>query len=186
MKFNLGEGGGNFTPCWFSPNNSEMLKNLILQSVGTHQNHPCQLWYLLPTPVPKYWTNLGRGNFFYNFRNNICKEFEARSKLMIREIQRGQKIDINVLSTTYNIIAISQVFTRSGAIRKPDFGRMVHELSIFISTNFLTKTKNTTKKTFNTSLMQFIRKYLHLWLKTCLSCKECWRLNAKMIIKNVY
>ena len=163
-----------------------MLKNLILQSVDTHQNHPCQLWYLLPTPVPKYWTNLGRGNFFYNFRNNICKKFEARSKLMIREIQRGQKIDINVLSTTYNIIAISQVFTRSGAIRKPDFGRMVHELSIFISTNFLTKTKNTTKKTFNTSLMQFIRKYLRLWLKTCFSCKECWRLNAKMIIKNVY
>ena len=37
MKFNLGEGGGgNFTPSWFSPNNSEMVKNLILQSVGTH------------------------------------------------------------------------------------------------------------------------------------------------------
>ena len=42
MKFNLGEvGGGNFPPSWFSPNNSEMVKNLILQSVGTHYNHPC-------------------------------------------------------------------------------------------------------------------------------------------------
>ena len=37
MKFNLGEvGGGNFPSSWFSPNNSEMVKNLILQSVGTH------------------------------------------------------------------------------------------------------------------------------------------------------
>ena len=79
-------------PYWFSPNNSEILKNLILQSVGTHMNHPFQLWYLLPTPVHKYWTNLGWSNFFfYNFRNDICKKLEARSKL-IREIQRGQKI----------------------------------------------------------------------------------------------
>ena len=78
-----------------------------MQSVGTHLNHLSQLCYLLPTPVPKYWTNLGRGNFFYNFGNDICKKFEARSKLMIREMQRGQKIDINVLSTTYNIIVIS-------------------------------------------------------------------------------
>ena len=37
MKFNLGEGGGgNFTPGWFSPNNSERVKNLILQSAGSH------------------------------------------------------------------------------------------------------------------------------------------------------
>ena len=37
MSFNLGEGeGGNFTPCWFSPNNSEMVKDLILQSFGNH------------------------------------------------------------------------------------------------------------------------------------------------------
>ena len=37
MNFNLGEGdGGNFTPCWFSPNNSEMVKDLILQSVAAH------------------------------------------------------------------------------------------------------------------------------------------------------
>ena len=37
MNFNLGEGeGGNFTPCWFSPNNSEMVKVMILQSVATH------------------------------------------------------------------------------------------------------------------------------------------------------
>ena len=37
MKFNLGEGeGGILTPCWFSPNNSEMAKDLILQSVTTH------------------------------------------------------------------------------------------------------------------------------------------------------
>ena len=37
VSFNLGEGeGGNFTPCWFSPNNSEMVKDLILQSVATH------------------------------------------------------------------------------------------------------------------------------------------------------
>ena len=37
MNFNLGEGeGGNFTPFWFSLNNSEMVKDLILQSVATH------------------------------------------------------------------------------------------------------------------------------------------------------
>ena len=37
MNFNLGEGeGGNFTLCSFSPNNSEMVKDLILQSVATH------------------------------------------------------------------------------------------------------------------------------------------------------
>ena len=37
MNFNLGEGdGGNFTTCWFSPNNSEMVKDLILQSVAAH------------------------------------------------------------------------------------------------------------------------------------------------------
>ena len=37
MNFNLGEGdGGNFTPCCFSPNNSEMVKDLILQSVAAH------------------------------------------------------------------------------------------------------------------------------------------------------
>ena len=37
MNFNLGEGGdGNFNPCWISPNNSEMVKDLILQSVATH------------------------------------------------------------------------------------------------------------------------------------------------------
>ena len=37
QKLNLTEGeGGNFTPYWFSTNNSEMVKGLILQSVTTH------------------------------------------------------------------------------------------------------------------------------------------------------
>ena len=146
MKLNLSKGGGgNFTPCQFPLNNSEMVKNLILQSVGTHQNHPCQLWYLLLTPVPKYWTNLGQGNFFYNLGKDICMKFEPRSKLIKRNTTRSKKFDINVLSTNYDIIVICQVFTRFGAIRKLDFGRIGHELSIFISINLLTKTENTTK-----------------------------------------
>ena len=107
MKFNLSEGeGGNFTPCWFSPNNSEMVKNLTLHSVGIHQNHRCQLWYLLLTLAPKYWTNLGRGNFFYNFGNDICMKFESRSKLIKRNTTRSKKFGINVLSTNYDIIVI--------------------------------------------------------------------------------
>ena len=155
-----------------------MVKNLILQSVGNHQNHPCQLWYLLLTPIPKHWTNLGRGNFFYNSGKDICMKFEPRSKRIKRNTTRSKKFDINVLSANYNIIVICQVFNQFGAIRKPDFRRIVHELSIFISIDFLTKTENTTKK------LQHIAHAIHSKIRTSLVknlffCKECWRLNAK-------
>ena len=99
MSFNLGEGeGGNFTPCCFSPNNSEMVKDLILPSFANHQKLPCQLWYLLLTLVPKYLTNFRWGSFYYNFgtSNNIDMNFEPRSKLNKRNTRNSKKIDSDV------------------------------------------------------------------------------------------
>ena len=138
MNFNLGEGeDGNFNPCWISPNNSEMVKDLILQSVATHQKHPCQhpsFTYTSPQILDKFQTVI----FFIisetvtTFTSNLNHVLN-----LLREIDsKVKKFDINVLLTNYDFIFICQVFTRFGAIRKPDFGRVVHELSTFISINF--------------------------------------------------
>ena len=49
----------------------------------------------------------------------------------------SKKFDNDVLSENCDVIVIFPIYVKFGAIRKPDSGRIVCKISIFINSNFL-------------------------------------------------
>ena len=58
-----------------------------------------------------------------------------------------KKINDEVISVNFDVIVISPIYGKFGAIRKPDSERMISKTYIFINsiTFYLTRTENMTK-----------------------------------------
>ena len=69
------------------------------------------------------------------------------TKLDKGNTEMAKKISDEVISVNFDVIVISPIYGKFGAIRKPDSGRMISKTYIFINsiTFCLTRTENTTK-----------------------------------------
>ena len=59
------------------------------------------------------------------------------TKLDKRNKTTSKKFDDDIMSANCDVIVISPINGQFGAIRKPDFGRIVCKTYIFINSNFL-------------------------------------------------
>ena len=69
------------------------------------------------------------------------------TKLDKGNTEMAKKISDEVISVNFDVIVISPIYGKFGAIRKPDSGRMISKTYIFINsiTFYLTRTENMTK-----------------------------------------
>ena len=58
-------------------------------------------------------------------------------KLDKRKKTTLKKFDDDVMSENFVVIVIFPIYSQSGAIRKPNFGRIVCETSVFINSSLL-------------------------------------------------
>ena len=56
---------------------------------------------------------------------------------LVTKLDERKKSNVNVMSANCDIIVIFPIYGQFGAIRKPDFGRMVSKTYIFINSNLL-------------------------------------------------
>ena len=59
------------------------------------------------------------------------------AKLDKRNKRTSRKLDDQVMPTNYDVIVIFPIYGQFGAIRKPDSGRTVCKIYIFINSNLL-------------------------------------------------
>ena len=133
---NLDGGGGNFTPCWLSLNNSRILQH----SVTFYYKSSCQIWYSLLAPVFRYWAKLRRGYFrspdlwsipYKRTCHNSRTSHNIDMKLgPVTKLDKRNK-------TRQKIWRWRHVYGQFRAIRKPDSGRVVCKTYIFINSNLL-------------------------------------------------
>ena len=76
-----------------------------------------------------------------NCHNSRTREIDMKlgpvTKLDKRNKRLSNKFGKDVISENYDVIVIFPIYSRFIAIPKPDFGRMVCKIYIFINSNFL-------------------------------------------------
>ena len=158
--------GGNFTPCWFSLNNSETEKAISLAFAACSnilfETFAPNLVFLTHPQSPDIGQNSDKGIF--NFRisgqslkkenchnsrtcDNTDMKLGTATKLYKRNKTTLKKFEDNLMSANCNVTVIFLIYGQFGAIRKPDSLRIVCKTYISINSKlFHTKTKNRTKK----------------------------------------
>ena len=68
-------------------------------------------------------------------------KFDKRKKATSKKKKKKKKIDDDIMSETFDVIVIFQIYVEFGAIRKPDSGYIFFKIYIFINSNLLSYKK---------------------------------------------
>ena len=148
--------GGNFTPGWFSFNNSETVKAVTLTfcSIQYHFITDIRAKFGIPNfpqssdigqnsdgGISDFWISckcLIKENC-HNSRtsDDIDMKLAPVTKLDKRNKTMSKKCGDDVTSTNCDVIVIFQIYDQFGAIRKPDSRCIVCKTYIFINSNLL-------------------------------------------------
>ena len=158
--FNPNLVGGVILPCWFSFNNLETVKAVILTFCFIQQlfiKDVCAKFGIPNSPqAPGIERNSDRG--IYDFRisgqsliNDNCHnsrtsvdidmKLELVTKFDKRNTATSKKFDDDVTSTTSDALRIFPIYGQFGAIRKPDSVRMVRKTFALALTFYRPKTE---------------------------------------------
>ena len=148
--------GGDFTPCWFSLNNSETV-NAVTLALCSIQEHfirdICTKFGIPNSPqspdikknsdrsIYDFWISgqsLIKGNC-HNSRtsDDIDMKLGPVTKLDKRNKTTSKKFDDDVMSENCDVIVIFRIFGQFGAVRRPDSGHRVCKSYVFSNSNLL-------------------------------------------------
>ena len=151
------EGGGvNFTPCWFSLNNSETAKAVTLTFCSIQQHFIRNILSKFGIHNLPQSPDIGQNSDWvisnfqisgqslikencYNSRTSdgIDMKLGPVTKLDKRNKTMSKNIDGDVMTANYDGIVIFLIYGQFRAIQKPDSGRIACKTYIFINSNLL-------------------------------------------------
>ena len=147
MDFNFSLGGmGNFTPSWFSLNNSKTVKVVTLEFCNIQQYSIRDIRAKFGIHNSFQSPDIGQNS------DERISDFRISGQSLIKENCHNSRHDMNIgpvtkldtrnkttskifdddlISRNYDVIVIFRIFSHFGAIRRPDSGHRVRNSNLF-------------------------------------------------------
>ena len=137
--------GGNFTPCWFSLNNSETVKlwhfirNFQAKFDIPNLSQSPDIGQNSDGSISVFWFS-GQSIIKENCHNSrTSHDIEMKlgpvTKLNKKNKTASRNFDDDAMSANCDVIVVFPIYSQFGATRKPDSRRIVCETYIFINSN---------------------------------------------------